>query len=64
MNYLRLPSAGFPASSWEDNQLGLEHGIKGYSANLKKNLLVVLKERLVAIGGLRGSINPMSGRLF
>lgn len=42
IRYLRLPSEGVPGSSWEDNQLGLEHEIRTFSANLNKNLLVVL----------------------
>ena len=44
MQYLRLPFEGAPANSWEDNQLGLEHGIKTFSAYPGKNLLVVLEE--------------------
>jgi len=44
MQYLRLPLGGTPASSWEDDQLGLKHGIKTFSAYPEKNLLAVLEE--------------------
>jgi len=45
IKYLRLPSGRAPAKFWEDNQLGLEHGIKTFSAYPEKNLLAVLEER-------------------
>jgi len=44
MKYLKLPSGGTPARLWEDDQLGLEHGIKTFSAYPEKNLLAVLEE--------------------
>lgn len=44
LQYLRLPIGGTPTSSWEDHQLGLEHGIKTFLANPEKNLLAVLEE--------------------
>ena len=31
-------------NSWEDDQLGLEYGVKSFSAHPEKNLLVVLEE--------------------
>jgi hypothetical protein len=44
VKYLRLPSGGVPASSWEDDQLGLEHEMTSFSAYPEKNLLAVLEE--------------------
>ena len=44
VQYLKLPFGGTPASSWEDDQLGLEHGIKTFSAYPEKNLLAILEE--------------------
>jgi hypothetical protein len=44
MKYLRLPSGGVPASSWEEDQLGLEHGIASFSVYPEKNVLAVLEE--------------------
>ena len=44
IKYLRLPSGRIPAKFWEDDQLGLEHGIKTFSAYPEKNLLAVLEE--------------------
>jgi hypothetical protein len=46
IKYLRLPSEGVPADSWEDNQLALEHGITTFSAYPEKNLLAVVEEWL------------------
>lgn len=46
IRYLRLPAGGTPAIFWEDDQLGLEHGIKTFSAYPEKNLLAVLEEWL------------------
>jgi hypothetical protein len=44
MKYLRLPSGGVPASSWEDDQLGLEHGIMSFAAYPEGNFLAVLEQ--------------------
>ena len=44
VKYLRLPSGGVPASSWEGDQLDLEHGIASFSVYPEKNLLAVLEE--------------------
>jgi len=46
MQYLKLPFEGAPASSWEDDQVGLEHGIKTFSAHPEKNLLAIFEEWL------------------
>lgn len=44
IKYLRLPSGSTPAKFLQDDQLGLEHGIKTFSAYPEKNLLAVLEE--------------------
>jgi hypothetical protein len=44
VRYLRIPLGGTPASLWEGHQLGLEQGIKTFSAYPEKNLLAVLEE--------------------
>lgn len=44
VQYLKLPFGGAPASSWEDDQLGLGHEIKTFSVLPRKNLLAVLEE--------------------
>ena len=44
IKYIKLPSEEAPASSWEDDQLDIEHGIKTFSAYPGKNLLAVIEE--------------------
>jgi hypothetical protein len=41
---LRLPFGRTPTTSWEDYQLGLEHGIKTFLVIFENNLLAVLEE--------------------
>ena len=44
VQYLKLLFGGTPGSSWEDDQLDLEHGIEMFSAYPEKNLLAILEE--------------------
>ena len=64
IRYLQLPFDGAPASSREDDQLDLEHGIKTFSAYPGKNLLAILEEWVDHGGGVpyvldHPSYNPL-----